>query len=184
MSQPLVVSIPHRLGKEEALRRLQERLRQRRSELWPFVQCLRGSLDRRLSSVPDQRARPASQRRNRCGRRPRSFEVGFTVAFGQACRDVLAVDPQGRDVVAREKVTSWSRGTKSWSANRFGEEQSRTPKAHAHDLSLGGNDLAGLFTSGLPRKCPQPTERERRPCVRDQVETLPQPPPRPPASPV
>ena len=56
MSRPLVVSIPHRLGKDEALRRLKNEPGQRQCELWSCVQSRGANLDRTSPAVSDQRA--------------------------------------------------------------------------------------------------------------------------------
>ena len=58
MSQPLVVTIPHRLGKEEAVRRLQAGLGKREPNFGQLLQCRRKS-GPAITSVPRQRARPS-----------------------------------------------------------------------------------------------------------------------------
>ena len=105
MSKPLVVSVPHRLGKEEELRRLKNGLGQAGASFGHLIQHPGGKLDRQPSSVSDQRTRPNGERLNRRGRRPCAFVSISTVASGEGRRDAPAAHPQGRNVAAGEKVT-------------------------------------------------------------------------------
>jgi hypothetical protein len=75
MSKPLVVSIPHRLGKNEALHRLKSGLGSA-SANFGHVFKIR-NLDRTSLSVSDQRARPSGERLNRCGRGLFAHKLAF-----------------------------------------------------------------------------------------------------------
>jgi hypothetical protein len=75
MSGPLVVSIPHRLGKDEA----------------PFT-------------VSDQRTWPSGKRLNRRGRGLCSVGGLSAVAPGEARRNATAADPQARHVVIGKEI--------------------------------------------------------------------------------
>src|SRR5271167_3556172 len=104
MSKPLVVSIPRRLGKDEALRRLKTGPGQRQRELRSCVQDPGRNLDRTSPSVSDQRARPSGERLNRCGRRLRSVGGVSAMAPGEARRNIAAADPQGRHFVIGKEI--------------------------------------------------------------------------------
>ena len=104
MSRPLVVSIPHRLGKDEALRRLKNEPGQRQSELWSCVQGRGANLDRTSPAVSDQRAWPSGKRLNRCGRGLRSVGGVSALAPGEARRNTAGADPQGRDFVIGKEI--------------------------------------------------------------------------------
>jgi Putative polyhydroxyalkanoic acid system protein (PHA_gran_rgn) len=105
MAKPLIMSIPHRLGKAEALRRLKSDLGSAGAsfghlfsideQTWTgdrlafrvtaLGQAVNGSID-----VAEDYVR---------------LEVFLPWLFGNACRNVAATYPQGRDIVAGKEVT-------------------------------------------------------------------------------
>ena len=75
MSKPLIVSIPHRLGKEEALRRLKSGLASAHANFGQFY-SVQEEEDRRPPAVSRQRARTGGERQHRCRRGPRAARNG------------------------------------------------------------------------------------------------------------
>lgn len=68
MSKPLVVSIPHRLGKDEAVRRLKNGLGTASANFGHVFKVEEQNWTGTSPSVSDQRAWPGGKRLNRCGR--------------------------------------------------------------------------------------------------------------------
>src|SRR5262249_45892617 len=101
MSRPLVVSIPHRLGKDEALRRLKNGLGSASAN---FGHVFKVELGRTSPAVSDQRAWPSGKRLNRCGRGLRSVGGVSALAPGEARRNTAGADPQGRDFVIGKEI--------------------------------------------------------------------------------
>ena len=86
MSQPVVVTIPHKLGKEEAARRLKSRLRQCALELRRELRRAEGRMGRRSSRFPREPARPDHDRHGRCRRRPCAARSAAPLDAGAACQ--------------------------------------------------------------------------------------------------
>ena len=113
MSKPLVVSIPHRLGKDEAVRRLKNGLGSASANFGHVFKVEEANLDRTSPAVSDQRAWPSGKRLNRCGRGLRSIGGVSAMAPGEARRNTAAADPQGRYFVIGKEIkklncSTWS----------------------------------------------------------------------------
>ena len=109
MSAPLIVSIPHRLGREEAARRLKTGLDARRIQR-AGAEGRRGEMGARPHDFPHPRARAGGVRSSRCGGRSCQGGSDLAVAAAEICRSGASGDQESRQSAAGQKELSQCAG--------------------------------------------------------------------------
>src|SRR4051812_15380217 len=101
MSKPLIVSIPHRLGREEAVRRIKSGFATARGNYSAFLTFQEEAWTGDRLAFNVSALGQARVRRPRCRRRPRAIGSYAALAPRQVREEGYASDPQGGHADAR-----------------------------------------------------------------------------------